>query len=150
MGTTFKGKNLLPEGSNSFPKEQFLMVWKITFTTLGDLPWMLLFITHRRNCLMGATSIHLIPFQMVFKTELSGVCIVRVKINALGIGIYWYTFIIIWWLVSTNRLRYLKFNFWADIVDTFLSICVFGCSKNRLSVKARSWHACAPANIKKI
>ena len=28
MGTSLKGKNLLPEG----------MVWKITFTTLGDLP----------------------------------------------------------------------------------------------------------------
>ena len=30
MGTSFKGKNLLPE--------KFLMVWKITLTTLGDFP----------------------------------------------------------------------------------------------------------------
>ena len=31
------------------------MVWKITFTTLGDLPSMLLFfITHVRKCVMGA------------------------------------------------------------------------------------------------
>ena len=37
MGTFLKGKNLLPEGANSFFLEQFLMVWKITFTTLGDL-----------------------------------------------------------------------------------------------------------------
>ena len=36
--TSFKGKNLLPEGTNSFLKEQFLIEWKITFTTLGDLP----------------------------------------------------------------------------------------------------------------
>ena len=28
--------------------KQFLMVWKITFTTLGDLPWMLLFLL--RTC----------------------------------------------------------------------------------------------------
>ena len=38
MGTSLKGKNLLPEGANSFLYEQFLIVWKITFTTLGDLP----------------------------------------------------------------------------------------------------------------
>ena len=34
MGTSLKGKNLLPEGANSFLKEQFLKVWKITLTTL--------------------------------------------------------------------------------------------------------------------
>ena len=38
MGTSLKGKNLLPEGANSFLLEQFLMVWKVTFTTLGDFP----------------------------------------------------------------------------------------------------------------
>ena len=32
------------------------MVLKITFTSLGDLPWMLQFFTHMRNCVMGATS----------------------------------------------------------------------------------------------
>ena len=37
MGTSLKGKNLPPEGANSFLNEQFFMVWKITFTTLGDL-----------------------------------------------------------------------------------------------------------------
>ena len=37
MGTSLKGKNLLPEGANSFFYEKFLLVWKITFTTLGDL-----------------------------------------------------------------------------------------------------------------
>ena len=42
-GTSLKGKNLLPEGENSFLQEQFLKVWKITFTTLGELPWVLLF-----------------------------------------------------------------------------------------------------------
>ena len=30
MGTSFKGKKLLPEGENSFLYEQFLIVWKIT------------------------------------------------------------------------------------------------------------------------
>ena len=38
MGTSFKGNNLLPEGANSFIYERFLIVWKITFTTFGDLP----------------------------------------------------------------------------------------------------------------
>ena len=33
-----KGKNLLPEGANSFLYEKFLIVWKITFITLSDLP----------------------------------------------------------------------------------------------------------------
>ena len=37
MGTSLKGKNLLPEGADSCLKEQFLMVWKITFTILGCL-----------------------------------------------------------------------------------------------------------------
>ena len=36
MGITFKGKNLLPEGRNSFFKEEFLIVWKITFITLSN------------------------------------------------------------------------------------------------------------------
>ena len=44
MGTSLKGKNVLPEEVNFFLKEQLLMVWKITFTTLGDLPGMLLFL----------------------------------------------------------------------------------------------------------
>ena len=38
MGTSLKGKNLLPLGANSFLYEQFLKVWKITFITLSDLP----------------------------------------------------------------------------------------------------------------
>ena len=38
MGTSLKGKNLLPQGANSFLEEQFLLVWKLTFTTLGELP----------------------------------------------------------------------------------------------------------------
>ena len=33
MGTSLQGKNLLPAVANSFLKEQFLMVWIITFTT---------------------------------------------------------------------------------------------------------------------
>ena len=54
MGTSLKGKNLLPEGANSFLYEQFLLVWEIIFTTLGDLPCMCsIFITHVRNCVMG-------------------------------------------------------------------------------------------------
>ena len=53
-GNSLKGKNLLPEGANSFLLEQFLIVWKITFTTLGDLN-VTIFITHVRNCLIVAT-----------------------------------------------------------------------------------------------
>ena len=55
-GTSLKGKNLLPEGVNSFLYEQFLIVWKITFITLSDLPRMLLFLLHTCvTCVMGAT-----------------------------------------------------------------------------------------------
>ena len=32
MGTSLSGKNLLPEGANSFLYEQFLIVWKITLS----------------------------------------------------------------------------------------------------------------------
>ena len=38
MGTSLKGKNLFPEGANSFLWEHYRMIWNITFTTLGDLP----------------------------------------------------------------------------------------------------------------
>ena len=38
MGTSLKRKNLLPEGANSFLLDRFFKVWKITFTTLGQLP----------------------------------------------------------------------------------------------------------------
>ena len=38
MGTSLKGKNLPPEEANSFLYEQFLIVWKITFITVSDLP----------------------------------------------------------------------------------------------------------------
>ena len=38
MRTSLKGKNLLPKGANSFLYEQFLMVWKITFTTYTKWP----------------------------------------------------------------------------------------------------------------
>ena len=32
------------------------MVWEINITTLGNFPWMCrIFITHVRNCVMGAT-----------------------------------------------------------------------------------------------
>ena len=37
-----KWENLLPEVVNSFLLEQFLKVWNTTFTTLGELPWVLL------------------------------------------------------------------------------------------------------------
>ena len=43
------------EGANYFLSEQFLTVWKIIYTTLGD-PWnVTIFITHKRNCIIGAT-----------------------------------------------------------------------------------------------
>ena len=60
MGTSLKGKNLLPEGANSFLSEQFLVVWEITFTTLGELPRVLLFLLRSFiYCVMGATPISL-------------------------------------------------------------------------------------------
>ena len=57
MGTSLKGKNLLPEGANSFLYEQFLRVRKITFITLSDdLPWMFIILLRICvNCVMGAT-----------------------------------------------------------------------------------------------
>ena len=53
MGISLYGKNLLPEGANSFLYEQFLIIWKITFTTLSYLPFVLLFISHVRNLRNG-------------------------------------------------------------------------------------------------
>ena len=56
FGTSLKGKSLLPEGANSFFYEQFPIVWKITFITLSDLPWMLLFLLCKWvTCVMDAT-----------------------------------------------------------------------------------------------
>ena len=44
IASFFKWEFLLKErGANSFLYEQFLIVWKITFTIPGDLPWMMLF-----------------------------------------------------------------------------------------------------------
>ena len=75
-GTSLKGKNVLPQGANSFLYEQFLMVWKITFTTLGALPCLLLhciFIAHMRNCVMGATPmVHLLINLLMAESELFG------------------------------------------------------------------------------
>ena len=58
MGTSLKGKTLLPEGANSFLLEQFpfLKVWKITFTTIGELLWVLLYLLRTCvYCVMWAT-----------------------------------------------------------------------------------------------
>ena len=49
------------------------MVWKLTFTTLGDFPWIILiFIIHVQNCFMGATP-------MVALLQLSSYCPVIVN-----------------------------------------------------------------------
>ena len=53
MGPSLKGKNLLSEGANSFLYEQVPIVWKITFITISDLPWMLLFLLH--SCVTSLT-----------------------------------------------------------------------------------------------
>ena len=47
-------------GSKFFPLRAvpYGMEWKITFTTLGDLPWMLLFLL--RTCVIGVTPMHAI------------------------------------------------------------------------------------------
>ena len=66
MRTSFKGKNLLPgEGANSFLYEKFLIVRKLKFITLSDLPWMLLFLLRTCvTCVMSAKPIctHVIFF----------------------------------------------------------------------------------------
>ena len=68
-GTSLKGKNLLPEGANSFLYDQYLIVWKITFITLSDLPWMLLFLLRRcATCVMGATPMHIVCLFFYKKT----------------------------------------------------------------------------------
>ena len=54
MGTSLKGKNLLPEGANSFLYEQFLIVRKITFIALIKPSLnVTIIITHMRNLLNG-------------------------------------------------------------------------------------------------
>ena len=56
MGTSLKGKNSLPEEANSFLLKQLLKVWKITFTTYGELPRVLLFLLRTCvYCVIGAT-----------------------------------------------------------------------------------------------
>ena len=58
IGTSLKRKNLLPKEAISFLFEQFIRVWKITFTTSGYLSWMLLFLLRTCvGCVMGATPI---------------------------------------------------------------------------------------------
>ena len=51
MGTSLKGKNMLPEGAYSFLYEQFLkrVVWKFTCTPLN----VTIFISHLRNLRNG-------------------------------------------------------------------------------------------------
>ena len=80
METSLKEKNLLPEGANSFLYEQFLIVWKITFITLSDPAWMLLFfITHlrylRNGCYANDTAKYFLQW-----TEL---WFVRININSI-------------------------------------------------------------------
>ena len=53
MGTALKRKNSLPEGANSFLKQQFLMVYHIRLPPLN----VTIFITHVRNCVMVVTPI---------------------------------------------------------------------------------------------
>ena len=50
MGTSLKGKNLLPEEANSFLYEQFLILWKNTFYHYNWPPLnVTIFIMHVRN-----------------------------------------------------------------------------------------------------
>ena len=67
IGTSLKGKNLLPEGANSFLYEQFLVVWEITFNTLGKLPRVLLFLL--RTCVYCV--IETTPMKKAWPTELT-------------------------------------------------------------------------------
>ena len=60
MGISLIGKNLIPgEGdANSFLNEEFLIVWKLKFITLSNLPSMLLFLLRTCvTCVMSATPI---------------------------------------------------------------------------------------------
>ena len=51
MGTSPKGKNLLPEGANSFPYDMEIHFCHIRCPPLN----VTIFIMHVRNCVMGAT-----------------------------------------------------------------------------------------------
>ena len=56
MGTSLKGKHLLPEGANSFLYELFLIVWKITFITISVILLNVTFLLRTcETCVMGAT-----------------------------------------------------------------------------------------------
>ena len=73
MGTSLKGKNLLPEGANSFLYEQFLIVWKITFITLSDLPCMILFLLRTCvTCVMDATPMCITRFLKIVLKQKEG------------------------------------------------------------------------------
>ena len=50
MGISLRGKNLLPEGANSFLYEQFLIVWTSHLVTSIECYY---FITHVRNLRNG-------------------------------------------------------------------------------------------------
>ena len=61
MGTSLKGKNLLPEWVNSFLKEMSpfsLMVWKFPYEVIF-LQCVSIFIMHVCNCIMEVTRIKL-------------------------------------------------------------------------------------------
>ena len=58
MGTSLKGKNLLPEGANSFLYEQFHVVWKYFYHIRGPHLDVTIFISHVRNCVMGTTPMY--------------------------------------------------------------------------------------------
>ena len=56
MGTSLKGKNLLPEGANSFPLREVPYGMENQFYHIRSPPLnVTIFITHMRSCVMGAS-----------------------------------------------------------------------------------------------
>ena len=67
--TSLKGKNLLPEGANSFLLRAVIYGWKHLISTQGDFTWTFTtLITHLRNCVMGDTPmvypLHHMPYSL--------------------------------------------------------------------------------------
>ena len=101
MGISLKVKNLLTEGTNSFFYEQFLKVWKTTFTTLGELPWVLLFLFRTYvYCVMGATPMRWVSVDIKFtRLGFEKACWITRQASRCQLTFTWYSLSIVFFLV---------------------------------------------------
>ena len=123
MRTSLKGNNLLlkfPEGVNSFLYEQFLLVWKITFITLSDLPWMLLFLLRTCiTCVIGATPMVSINQDLLY--SISKYC---KRLNICSIKMCRFKF-----LTSWHSLIMSFVSSFYDLKSYYLFCCVYSYRK---------------------